>query len=35
LIICLIKKIKYILKIYYVINYVIVKIYNNFKFYFE
>jgi hypothetical protein len=29
------KKIKYILKLNYVINHIIVKIYNNYKFYFK
>jgi hypothetical protein len=29
------KKIKYILKLHYVINYIIVTIYNNYKFCFE
>jgi hypothetical protein len=36
--ICLITKIKfikYILKLYYVINYIVVKIYNNYKFNFK
>jgi hypothetical protein len=28
-------KTKYILKLYYVINYIIFKIYNNYKFYFK
>jgi hypothetical protein len=29
------KKIKYILKLYYVINYIVVKIHNNYKLYFK
>jgi hypothetical protein len=29
------KKVKYIHKLYYVLNYIIVKIHNNYKFYFE